>query len=192
VDSFKTRSVYTKFASGPKIELSAPGICLTGLAVGGGEITCIWGTSFATPHVSGAIAAIRAKYPTWSASYVRERLKATATKVPGQTLPSDVNYGYGIINPYAILSSASPLSVTLSGPTTVRPGVQCLWTANPVGGGGTPYTYAWLPGGGSTQSITMSFSSSGTLTVYVGDGSGTQVYAQRAITVSPTAPPCMY
>jgi hypothetical protein len=39
-------------------------------------------------------------------------------------------------------AKASTLTVTISGPTSIRPGEQCLFTAY-VSGGSGPYTYTW-------------------------------------------------
>ncbi len=101
------------FSVGPDVELSAPGICVNGLLVGGGSHTCLTGTSFAAAHVAGLIAAIRAKNNTSSAADVRTLLGSTATKIPGQTLPRDDRFGYGLINAY---DAANP--VPASAPDT--------------------------------------------------------------------------
>ena len=95
------------FSVGPDVELSAPGICVKGLLVGGGDHPCLTGTSFAAAHVAGLIAAIRATNNTWSAADVRGRLQATATKIAGQTLPRDNRFGYGLINAYTAVQDTS-------------------------------------------------------------------------------------
>lgn len=49
--------------------------------------------------------------------------------------------GYAPV-PAATEQSGHALSISISGPTTIRPGEQCLWTAY-VSGGTAPYTYTW-------------------------------------------------
>ena len=95
------------FSVGPDVELSAPGICVNGLLVGGGDHPCLTGTSFAAAHVAGLIAAIRATNNTWSAAFVRGRLQETATKIAGQTLPRDNRFGYGLINAYTAVQDTT-------------------------------------------------------------------------------------
>jgi subtilisin family serine protease len=93
------------YSQGAKVELTAPGICVNGLAVGGGIRSCINGSSFAAPHVAGLIAAIRARNNSWSAATVRSRLQQYATKISGQALPRDNRFGYGLVNPYNVLAN---------------------------------------------------------------------------------------
>lgn len=130
------------FSFGAQIELSAPGLCVDGLSVGGGVDHCISGTSFAAPHVSGLIAAIRARNNTWSAAYVRQQLRETAIKLHGQTTPRDSRYGYGLVNAYDVLAGILPPSVTISGPPYISQSGSYRWTAQPLGGDGS-YTYQW-------------------------------------------------
>lgn len=131
----------SRFSQGSAVELSAPGICVDGLAVGGGVRSCISGTSFASPHVAGVIAAIRAKYNNWSAAYVRQRLQETATKIPGQAW-RDNRYGYGLVNGYEVLAAAVRLGVRISGPTYLFSPGYYTWTADVTNGNGTE-AYTW-------------------------------------------------
>lgn len=55
------------------LELLAPGVSVTSSSVGGGTATTS-GTSIATPHVAGAIAAIREAFPNASATEVENAL----------------------------------------------------------------------------------------------------------------------
>ena len=177
------------FSVGPQVELSAPGICVDGLRVGGGVDPCISGTSFAAPHVSATIAAIRAIRNTWSASYVRTRLQQTAIKITGQTLPRDDRFGYGIVNGYTVLSP--PLSVTILGPNKVRPNTYCTWWASVSGGTGS-YTYQWsgvLLGSG--PEISGIVSGSGLLYLDVTDSGGAMGGNNLYVTVTPSAPMCL-
>ncbi|MCC6930813.1 MAG: S8 family serine peptidase [Gemmatimonadaceae bacterium] len=188
IDSVKSRGAYPDLSSGATIDISAPGICVNGLLVGGGANPCIVGTSFAAPHVSGIIAAIRAKYPTWSASFVAQRLLATATPIPGQALPTDPRFGYGLLDPVAAVNVPAP-SVSIAGPSSVRPNVLCTWTVS-VSGGVPAYSYLWSPGGATTSFVERSFTSSGTLSVTVTDQAAHYGQASKNVTVSANAPLC--
>jgi len=83
-----------------------------------------------------------------------------------------------------------PPTVTISGPSTVRRNATCTWSAG-VTGGVPPYAYSWTPGGAQTSDVTMSWSSSGTLSVWVTDSLNHGSGAQMSITVSPSAPICI-
>jgi subtilisin family serine protease len=64
------------------------------------------GTSNSTAIVAGAVALVRAKYPSLSAPEVIRRLTATATDKgkPGR----DDEYGYGVVNVVAALTADVP------------------------------------------------------------------------------------
>lgn len=59
------------------------------------------GTSFAAPHVAGAIALVRAKHPTWSLHQITEQLEATSEDLlyngDIMTKGKDARFGYGLI-----------------------------------------------------------------------------------------------
>jgi subtilisin family serine protease len=132
--------VNTNYSFGSQVELVAPGLCVDGLAVGGGVSPCISGTSFAAPHVSGLIAAIRARHNTWSAAHVRTRLQQTATKISGQSVPRDQWYGFGLVNAYNVL--VPPLTVSIGGQKWINQSGWYVWSADASGGDGN-YTYQW-------------------------------------------------
>ena len=83
--------------------------------------------------------------------------------------------------------------VTISGPTRVRPGATCTWTATPTGGT-SPFSYGWIgvTGSQTSQTTTSSWSTSGnkTISVQVDDAAGGSVSALRGVSVSSTAPAC--
>ncbi|HEU4404017.1 MAG TPA: S8 family serine peptidase [Polyangiaceae bacterium] len=70
---------------GPHVDLAAPGEAIRVADLGGGYANDS-GTSFAAPHVSGALAVVRARFPAWGAARLRERLANTAKPLEGQEL----------------------------------------------------------------------------------------------------------
>jgi type VII secretion-associated serine protease mycosin len=96
--------------TGPAVVLSAPGVDILHPSPGGGYAKGT-GTSDATSIIAGAVALVRSKFPTLSATEVIHRLTATATDKgpPGR----DDQYGYGVINIVAALTAdVPPLSAT--------------------------------------------------------------------------------
>jgi hypothetical protein len=88
-----------------------------------------------------------------------------------------------------------PLSVTLGGPSTVRPNVQCYWWAN--ASGGTPAYHSWSWTGGLSGSAwnweyfaTSPSSGSFTVTVSVRDQTGAIATASKLVNVSTLAKVC--
>jgi trimeric autotransporter adhesin len=89
----------------------------------------------------------------------------------------------------------SPLSVTMSGPSTVKPNVQCYWWADATGG--TPAYHSWSWTGGLSGSAwnweyyaTSPSSGSFTVTVSVRDQTGAIATASKLVTVSSLAKVC--
>lgn len=93
-------------------------------------------------------------------------------------------------------ASAATLTVSVNGPSTVRPSVQCYWWAD-AAGGTPPYSYSWS-GGLSGYSILYEYfttspsSGSFTVSVTVTDALGATATANRPVTVSSRAPLCPY
>ncbi len=62
------------------------------------------GTSMATPHVAGGAALVLARNPGWTSQQVKDRLRATAAKVPGMRgRPWSPAYGDGLLDLEAAL-----------------------------------------------------------------------------------------
>ena len=129
-------------ARGPELDLAAPGVSVLSTAMSGGTVcpgsftsTCN-GTSFASPHVAGAAALLRARYPSWSNATIVNRLLATATDLGAAGF--DNTYGRGLVNALAALQ----MSVAIQGPSFVYNSVPSTWTAA-VGGGQSPFSYQW-------------------------------------------------
>lgn len=84
---------------GPQVTLSAPGVHVLAAyrtKQGGHTYAYFDGTSLAAPMVSGVAALVFAKYPTWSAAQVVNRIKATAIDLG--TKGRDDYYGVGRID----------------------------------------------------------------------------------------------
>ena len=103
--SFSNRagSAREYFLVAPGVEILAPEL--------DGDATLVSGTSFATPHVSGAAALVLDAAPFLGIDDVVELLLATATDLgaPG----TDVIYGRGLLNLEAALAPQGPLSIPL-------------------------------------------------------------------------------
>jgi subtilisin len=57
------------------------------------------GTSMATPHVAGVAALVWARFPTWTAPQIKDRLRSTCRRVKAMGRSKRSNaYGHGIIN----------------------------------------------------------------------------------------------
>jgi uncharacterized repeat protein (TIGR01451 family) len=80
------------------------------------------GTSQATPHVTGSVAVLRAKYPRESLSQTQTRLTATGT--------SDSRSGFPAprIDILKAVELATALALTGSGPTAAQAGTQSSYT----------------------------------------------------------------
>jgi uncharacterized repeat protein (TIGR01451 family) len=101
---------------GSNLLLLAPGVNVT--AAGITES----GTSQATPHVTGSVAVLRAKYPRESLSQTQTRLTSTGTidSASGLSIPR--------IDLLKALDLATGLALTGSGPTTAQAGASSSYT----------------------------------------------------------------
>lgn len=81
--------------TGNQVTLSAPGVSINSTFLGN-SYKVLSGTSMACPHVAGAVALIKAKFPTLTPAQIRTKLRTTATDlgVPG----TDTTYGAGLLN----------------------------------------------------------------------------------------------
>lgn len=100
---------------GSSLDVVAPGREIWTTDVTGGY-TCVLGTSFAAPHVSGIVALIWATDPDLSVWRVRNIIEQTTRKIGGNTYgvdPLRLNglwnqfVGYGLVNAYAAVSAVS-------------------------------------------------------------------------------------
>ncbi len=86
-------------------------------------------------------------------------------------------------------------SVTVTGPTSVKPGATCAWFAN-ASGGTPPYNYAWNPvGNNSSELIYTNHEPNGgsfNVSVTVSDANGLVAAGTRVVSVSSTARDCTF
>lgn len=158
VDSSNTRAYFS--STGSKLEVSAPGVSIISTYLNGSYVE-MSGTSMATPFVSGDLALLKEKYPTYTNAQLRNLLDSDITDLGSKG--KDSLYGYGLIQ-------APSDNVTT---TTVA-----IPTANVASGS---YT--------SSQKITLSDTTSGVSIYYTLDGttptSKSTLYA-NPITISST------
>lgn len=100
---------------GDYVDVVAPGSGIIAAASGGGQVSDLSGTSFATPFVAATAALLREYYPTMSAQNIIRRIKATADPAPGGK--DSTAYGAGVVNPYRAVTEA----VTTSSPDRAAP-----------------------------------------------------------------------
>ena len=81
-------------STGPKVEISAPGVSIKSTLLGGGYTT-MSGTSMATPHVSGVAALMWKDDGSLSSAQVRNILDSTALELGASG--RDNLYGYGLV-----------------------------------------------------------------------------------------------
>jgi hypothetical protein len=85
-----------------------------------------------------------------------------------------------------------PPTVSIVGHSSVRANASCSWSVSVSGT--SPFTYYWTKDGGyigSGSEVTTSFAVSGTLYVQVWNANGS-AYDSKSITVSPSAPECLF
>jgi len=86
---------------GPEVFVCAPGEWIVSFVPGGGTSTRS-GTSFAAPHVTGALALILSSHPGISAAGAVEILRRSATDLGAKGF--DERFGHGLINVYKAVS----------------------------------------------------------------------------------------
>ncbi|WP_353890637.1 type VII secretion-associated serine protease mycosin [Micromonospora sp. WMMA1363] len=119
--------------AGEFVDLVAPGSSIVSVGPrGGGHLTAT-GTSYAAPLVAGTAALVRAYHPRLTAAQVRQRLQVTADP-PGSSVP-DPRLGWGVVNPYAAVTSILPDGVGATPPTAPPVTVAApTWPSGSVSG----------------------------------------------------------
>jgi membrane-anchored mycosin MYCP len=87
---------------GDFVDIAAPGVGMTSTVPNGGQCV-VDGTSFSAPYVSGVLALMKEKYPSWSSTELVARLKQTADR-PGAGPDEDL--GWGVVDPVAALTGS--------------------------------------------------------------------------------------
>ena len=92
-------------------------------------------------------------------------------------------------------SSTGPITVTIAGPTTIKPTSPCSWQAS-ASGGFPPYSYLWVRSGqpvgtGTVYTAGMDGFTSFTLLLEVRDGYDQFAWKQILVNSSPGAAECM-
>lgn len=119
------RTVTTYSEHGAYVGIAAPGgsadAPLLGVGpAGDGTLASGLGTSFAAPYVTATAALVWSRYPTLTAAQVRQRLYATADRMAAGA--PDASYGWGIVDPYAALTTVStPAPATTPPPVAPSP-----------------------------------------------------------------------
>jgi subtilisin len=101
VDAGKIRADFSSFGvsccppGANPVSISAPGVSVNSTVPGGGY-RLMSGTSMACPHVAGAAALVKQRFPTLTPAQIKTRLMATAADlgVPG----TDPLYGAGLVD----------------------------------------------------------------------------------------------
>lgn len=88
------------------VELVAPGMDIRSTYRGGGYKDGESGTSFACPHVTGAVALLKQLHPDWTPEQIRVRLKQTAEELG--PAGRDAEYGIGLLDCYRAVFDPIP------------------------------------------------------------------------------------
>ncbi|MGN7310215.1 S8 family peptidase [Alkalicoccobacillus gibsonii] len=89
-DQNNRRANFSQYGTG--IDIVAPGVNVQS-TYPGNRYASLNGTSMATPHVAGAAALVKQRYPSWNATQIRNHLKNTATN-----LGNSSQFGSGLVN----------------------------------------------------------------------------------------------
>ncbi len=188
VDSLNAHAAFA--AIDPAIELSAPGVDIisTKLAATSPFVDTVFGTSYAAPHVTGAIALLKQRYPGWSHTQIRTRLRNTATDLGASGF--DNTFGYGLLNVQAALS----MSVEIGGPSSIFVNTQGSWGTT-VTGGDPSYSYEfWIDNvpAGTSHPLLHTPTATGTilLTVKVTDSNSATAWGHKYVNVTECTDPC--
>ncbi|NMM64404.1 S8 family serine peptidase [Clostridium sp. P21] len=108
VDSSNTRAYFS--STGSKLEVSAPGVDILSTYLNNGYAK-MSGTSMATPFVTGDLALLKQKYPSYTNLQLRQMLDSNVKDLG--TSGKDSLYGYGLI---VAPGSAATTTTTVSTP----------------------------------------------------------------------------
>lgn len=176
---------------GSCVSLHAPGVGIPSTGLNGANPVFMSGTSMASPHAAGVAAQYLSQNPYHSPANVRSALINNATQGAISGIPHPETP-----NRLLFTEFAPNLLVTIEGPTTVRPNVECHWFAS-VSGGTPPYTYEWIMGSVFSEpqsygpEVYYTNEGNGFMTrVRVRDAAGQVLFPGFMVSVSPDAPEC--
>ncbi|MGW0734186.1 type VII secretion-associated serine protease mycosin [Streptomyces sp. NPDC002851] len=88
--------------SGEFVDVAAPGVDMISTVPGGGHCSDN-GTSFSAPYVTGVVALLKEKRPTWTPQQINAQIMQTAERaIPGH----DRLVGWGVVDPVRALTEA--------------------------------------------------------------------------------------
>jgi subtilisin len=109
----------------------------------------VMGTSYAAPIAAGVARLALEYHPNWSAAQLRSELKNHGRY-------TDPNFNVPMVDAVCVVYQwencqgtepaqppPDPLSVSIFGPTSIRPQDRCTWQAD-VSGGISPFSYEWF------------------------------------------------
>lgn len=100
----------------------------------------------------------------------------------------------GVTGSTTVTVVAPPLTVSISGPSNVKPDTRCEWLAS-VSGGTAPYTADWSGGTSiyEDESMYLAWTSSSnySVTVQITDAAGRTASDSHSVNVSSNAPACI-
>jgi subtilisin family serine protease len=152
------------------------------------------GTSMSAPIVSGTVALIKAKFPSYTPQQVVDKLKAGVDDIYNLNPGYIGMLGTGRVNVYKCLTGGMTLQANFTGsPTNINPGGSVNFTDQSTG---SPTTWTWTFPGGTPGSSTVQnptgivYNTIGSydVTLQVGDGTNTSSLTKpNYIVVSPVS-----
>lgn len=174
------------------VDLGGPGVNITSCWLNGGYNT-ISGTSMATPHVTGVVAAVYGQNPSWTYTQVRNRILSTTR--PIASLNGRCVTG-GLVNlRSALVDNNNPPTAAISSPsngTTVTGGASVTFTgsASDLQDGNVTASLVWssdlqgtIGSGGSFSTSTLMVGTH-VITATASDAVGAQGTATVTVTVN--------
>lgn len=134
---------------GDYLDLVAPGVNIYSSLAGDYDWGTWSGTSFATPFVTGTAALVKQIEPTFTPDEMMEHFHNTArTELEwGTVLQPDIQYGYGMINPFMAVMQLSLGDLNASGTRDIADLALMVDYINSNNNGGTATAYGFSPTG---------------------------------------------